>query len=218
MAKERAERDQKEREALEELKMRLESDKQKVEGALAAERALGLDKDALLERSKKREVELEDEVAALQADLDTLDSQLDRVLTHQKESDEKHEALKLAFDQAAEHLVRLEAEQRTWAERDVELAEQLNELQAEGNALREQRDRLEREGEELKNVVLQREEDLARSKERMDAALADYDRKVLVESSNRYVGYDAPCYPTLILWAAISTRARSTVWSRKRGS
>ena len=80
LVKERAERDKQEREALESLKMRLEADKRKVEEDLEAERALALDKDALLERSKKRESELEEEIAALQTDLDTLDSQLDRAL------------------------------------------------------------------------------------------------------------------------------------------
>src|SRR5882672_2403742 len=57
LIRERAERDQREREALESLKMRLEQDKRKVEDDLEAERSLGIDKDALLERSKKREGE-----------------------------------------------------------------------------------------------------------------------------------------------------------------
>jgi hypothetical protein len=68
LIKERAEWDKREREALESLKMALESEKRKVEDELEGERALGLDKDALLERSKRREVELEEEVAALQAE------------------------------------------------------------------------------------------------------------------------------------------------------
>jgi len=58
--------------------MNLEAEKRRVEDALAAERNLAIDKDSLLERSKKRELELEEEVAALHGDLDTLDSQLDR--------------------------------------------------------------------------------------------------------------------------------------------
>lgn len=81
LVKERAERDKQEREALEGLKMRLEAEKGKVEAELEAERALTVDKDALLERSKKHEAELEEEIAALQSDLDTLDNQLDRALS-----------------------------------------------------------------------------------------------------------------------------------------
>jgi myosin protein heavy chain len=185
MAKERAERDQKEKEALESLKMRLEADKKKIESDLEAERALGMDKDDLLERSKRHEAELEEEVRALQSDLDILDSQLDRVLKLQKEADEKHEALKEAFDQAAEHLVRLEAEQKNWGGREVELVEQLNELQADDDSLRAERDSLQKQSDELKNLVLQKEEDINRSKERMEATVADLTRKLNAETSSR---------------------------------
>ncbi|KAI0954365.1 hypothetical protein AcV7_007621 [Taiwanofungus camphoratus] len=187
LAKERAERDQREKEALESLKMRLEAEKSKVEDALEAERALGLDKDSLLERSKKREAELEDEVAALQTDLDTLDSQLDRALKLQKESEEKHETLRQAFDQAAEHLVRLESEQHEWETREVELTEHLDLAQEEIEALRAEKDELQKIGEDLKSLVVQREEDLTRAKERMESTLSDLDGKLSIEMRNRDV-------------------------------
>jgi myosin protein heavy chain len=64
---------------------------------------------------------LEEEVTALQADLDNLDSQLDRALNIQKTSEEKYEALREAFDGAAEHLVRLENEQQSWTAKEGEL-------------------------------------------------------------------------------------------------
>jgi myosin protein heavy chain len=185
LAKERAERDQQEKEALEALKMRLESDKKKVESDLVAERALGLDKDTLLERSKHREAELEQEVADAQAELDTLDGQLDRAVKQRRELEEKHEVLKQAFDQAAEHLVRLESQQKEWGAHEGELVEQLNELQTEGDALRMERDELRKQCEELRNVVLQREEDIARAKERMEVAVADVTRKLTAETSQR---------------------------------
>ncbi|KAH9925965.1 nonmuscle myosin heavy chain b [Fomitopsis serialis] len=185
LAKERAERDQREKEALESLKMRLEADKRKVEDDLEAERALALDKDALLDRSKKREAELEEEVAALQADLDILDSQLDRALKLQKESEEKHETLRQAFDQAAEHLVRLESEQQDWESREVELNEQLDFAQEEIDAIKAERENLEKLSDELKNLVAQREEDLARTKERMESTLSDLGTKLTTESRNK---------------------------------
>ncbi|KAI0056017.1 hypothetical protein BV25DRAFT_1662232 [Artomyces pyxidatus] len=185
LAKERAERDAKEKEALESLKMRLEADKRKVEDALAAERNLSVDKDALLERSKKRELELEEEVAVLQADLDTLDSQLDRALKIQRESEEKHESLRLAFDQAAEHLVRLENEQQTWVQREQELSEMVGDADREIDALKTAREELEKETVELKQLVVQREEDLARAKERMESAISDLDGKLTAELRTR---------------------------------
>ncbi|KAI0319703.1 nonmuscle myosin heavy chain b [Amylostereum chailletii] len=185
LVKERAERDAKEREALEGLRMRLEVDKRKVEDALERERSLGIDKDALLERSKKRELELEEEVAALQADLDTLDSQLDRALQIQKESEEKHESLRQAFDEAAEHLVRLESEQQQWATREAELAQHLGEADQDVDALQTAKQELEKERDDLKQLVAQHEEDLVRTKDRMDAAVADLDGKLNAEHRNR---------------------------------
>ncbi|KAF5353873.1 hypothetical protein D9756_007302 [Leucocoprinus leucothites] len=178
LIKERAERDKKEREALENLKMALESEKNKVEEALEAERALAMDKDALLERSKKRESELEEEVAALQSDLDLLDSQLDRAMKLQKESEEKYESLKEAFDQAAEHLVRMEAEQKEWAEREAELLEELTGAREECDTLLHNQEELRKVGEELKNIAVQQEEDLGRTRERLDSSIRELEGKL----------------------------------------
>ncbi|KAK7014166.1 myosin II heavy chain [Favolaschia claudopus] len=184
LIKERAEREKEEREALESLKMSLEAEKRKVEEELEAERVLALDKDALLERSKKRESELEDEVAALQADIDTLDSQLDRVMKLQKDAEEKHDSLRQMFDQAAEHLVRLETEQKEWAIREEELNAQLLETQDGSDHLRSNLEELRKVGEDLKNLALQREEDLARAKERTDVVIKELTGKLEAESQN----------------------------------
>ncbi|KAF8210095.1 P-loop containing nucleoside triphosphate hydrolase protein, partial [Mycena galopus ATCC 62051] len=178
LIKERAERDKQEREALESLKMSLEAEKRKVEEELEAERGLAMDKDALLERSKKRESELEDDVTALQADIDLLDSQLERVLKIQKETEEKHENLRQMFDQAAEHLVRLETEQKESAAREEELNARLLEAQDGSDHMRTNLDELHKVSEELKNLALQREEDLARAKERTDITVKELEGKL----------------------------------------
>ncbi|KAF8191360.1 nonmuscle myosin heavy chain b [Pholiota molesta] len=145
LVKERAERDKQEREALEKLKMMLEADKRKVEDDLEAERALAVDKDALLERSKQRESDLEDEIAALQADIATLDSQLSRAMRLQKESEDKYENLREAFDQRGAPC-------------------------AVGG---------------LRTLAVQREEDLVRTKERMETTVAELRGKLEVEVKNK---------------------------------
>ncbi|KAG2004634.1 nonmuscle myosin heavy chain b [Coprinopsis cinerea AmutBmut pab1-1] len=185
LAKERAEREKQAKEALETLKMTLEAEKRRVEDQLEAERALGLDKDALLERSKRREAELEEEIGALQTDLDLLDSQLDRALKLQKESEEKHKSLQQAFDQAAEHLVRLEMEQKEWVVRENELLEQIMEAEKEIEELRTGSTELQKVGEELKNLAMQREEDIARTKERADVMLQEMEGKLKSETQSR---------------------------------
>jgi myosin heavy chain 9/10/11/14 len=161
--------------------MRLEVEKRKIEDALEAERNLAVDKDALLERSKKRELELEEEVTALQGDLDTLDSQLDRALKMQKEGEDKHEALRQAFDEAAEHLVRLEGEQREWACREEELLKRLASTDRDQDDLHRERDDLQEEATELRRQLAQREEDLARIKERTEATVSELDVKLKSE-------------------------------------
>ncbi|KAH7919841.1 nonmuscle myosin heavy chain b [Leucogyrophana mollusca] len=185
LVKERAERDQRERETLQNVKMALEAEKRRVEEDLEAERALALDKDALLERSKHREAELEEEIVALHADLDVLDSQLDRALKLQKEGDEKHETLRVAFDQAAEHLVRLESEQQEWRSKETALSELLASVQDEMTQLQDQRDELQKLNEEFASVVSQREEDLARVKERSELSVNDLQLKFDAELRNR---------------------------------
>lgn len=167
--------------------MTLEADKRRVEDQLESERNLNVDKDALLERSKRRESELEEEIAAMQTDLELLDSQLDKALERQKASEEKYETAKAAFDQAAEHLVRLEMEQKEWETRENELLDQIAEADKEIEILRSGTGELQKVGEELKNLALQREEDVARTKERADVMLQELEGKLRSETQSRYV-------------------------------
>ncbi|KAI0039953.1 hypothetical protein FA95DRAFT_1652369 [Auriscalpium vulgare] len=175
----------KEKEALESLKMRLESEKRRVEDALEAERSLALDKDMLLKRSKDRERDLEEEVGLLKLDIDTLESQLNRALRMQHESEESHKALRAAFGQAAEHLVNLESEQQERASRETELSTQLGKAEQEIETLQREQDELVKEKFDLNELTKQHREDLDRAKERLDAAIRDREEKLSVESRNR---------------------------------
>jgi myosin protein heavy chain len=188
--------------------MRLESEKRKIEDTLAAERNLAVDKDSLLERSKNRELELEEEVVALQGDLDTLDSQLDRALKMQKESDDKHEALRQAFDEAAEHLVRLEGEHRQWASREEELLKRMASTDRDQDDLHQERDDLQKETTELRRQLAQREEDLSRIRERMDAAVSELDVKLSSEVQAQYVDpYTSRSFVSISYSSVTSRRA-----------
>ncbi|KAF8908080.1 P-loop containing nucleoside triphosphate hydrolase protein [Gymnopilus junonius] len=187
LIKERSEREKRERETLERLKMTLEAEKRKVEDELEAERVLAIDKDALLERSKKRESELEEEIVALQADISTLDSQLTRAMRLQKESEEKYEKLREAFEQAADHLVRLEQGENASTEREIQLKDELKKAQEDIDVLQTDLDQLQRVSEELRSLALQREEDLARTRERMDESVKELRGKLDIETRNRFV-------------------------------
>lgn len=187
LVKERAERDQRERENLENVKMTLEAEKQTVIKELEAERVLVLDKDQLLKRSKDREVELEEEIVALHADLDVLDSQLDRALQLQKEGDEKYEKLRQAFNQAAEHLVRLESEQNEWRIKEAEFVVLHSAMERNVLQMQKERDELQRSNEDLTTSVSQREEDLTRLKDRAEASTNELQAKVQAELQTMWV-------------------------------
>ena len=181
LVKERAEREQREKENLENVKMALEAEKQKIVKELEAERALTLDKDSLLQRSKQREIELEEEIVALHTDLDVLDSQLDRTLVRQKETDEKHEQLRQAFDQAAEHLVRLESQQNEWKKKETEFTDLLSEMETGMGQLQDERDELQKLNEDFTTLVSQRDEDFARLKERSETSTNELQLKLAAE-------------------------------------
>jgi myosin protein heavy chain len=181
LIKERAERDQREKENLENMKMTLEAEKQRIVKELDAERALTLDKDSLLQRSKQREIELEEEIVALHTDLDVLDSQLDRALLRQKETDEKHDNLRQAFDQAAEHLVRLEGQQNEWKRKEAEHAGLLSLMETNMGQLRDERDELQKLNENFTTLVSQRDEDFARLKERSEVSTNELQSKLAGE-------------------------------------
>ncbi|KAG9311336.1 myosin II heavy chain [Chiua virens] len=181
LIKERAERDQREKENLAKMKMALEADKLKIAQELEAERALTVDKDTLLERTKRREVELEEEIVALHADLDVLDSQLDRALLRQKEADEKHENLRQAFDQAAEHLVQFESQQNEWKKQETEFAELVATMESSMTQLQDERDELQRLNEDFTTLVSQHDEDFARLKERSEASTNELQLRLTAE-------------------------------------
>jgi myosin protein heavy chain len=197
LVRERAERDKQERETLEKLQMALEAEKRKVEDDLEAERALTLDKDALLERSKQREADLEEEVNALQSDINTLDSQVNRAMCLQKESEEKYENLREALDQAADHLGRLEQELQLRDERELGLQEQLRRTSDELDVLQSDLERQHKVSQNLEGILSQREEWLARAKEREQSAISELREKVEIEIANKYCFSKISCFRKL---------------------
>lgn len=185
MVTERAERDQKEREALEALKFQLESEKRKIEEQLISERSLLLDKDQVLARSKERESALEDDLAALQSDVDLLEGQLEKALASQKATEQAHAELKLAFDQAADHLLRLEAEQKAWKEKEDTFMRDLSKHSTNAEQFRTERQVIVTERDDLSRKLQEKEQDLDRAHKRMMTAVQEVEAKLLAEANGR---------------------------------
>ena len=185
MVTERAERDQKEREALETLKFQLESEKRKIEEQLESERTLLLDKDQLLARSKERESALEDDLAALQGDVDLLEGQLEKAIASQKATEQAHAELKTAFDQAADHLLRLEAEQKAWKAKEDNFMRDLSKHSTNAEQLRSERQAFVAERDDLARKLQEKEQDLDRAHKRMLAAVQEVEAKLSAEAKGR---------------------------------
>jgi myosin protein heavy chain len=186
IARVQAERDQQEKEALEKLRSQLELEKRKVEEELEVERGVAVDKDLLLERSKKREAELEQIVSDLQSDLDDLDSQLDRVMKAREATEAKYEAMRDAFNTASEHLTRLEEDEKVWKTKEEELLDDVRKAMESNDVVGKRKEELDKEMSEMKFLVQQREEDLVRAKERHEKAVTDLEGKLSNELKARW--------------------------------
>jgi len=172
LAKERAERDLREKEVLEALKARLQAEKNQVELDLDAERALVVEKHAQLQTSLAKNVELEEEISDLKQEMELLDTHLDTALKLRKESEEKREMLRQAFDEAADHLIRLQDEQKKWTMKEGEVSEKLREAEIDIEELRDAINALQMEKNNLAQRVVELEEDLERTKERTEDSVA----------------------------------------------
>ena len=158
--------------------MQLEQEKRKVEEQLEAERAFALEKDALLERSKKQEGELEEEILAMQADLEAVDSQLERALAGHKAMEENFRVAKMNFEEASQHLQRLEGAEREWKVKEVELGEALRKATMELEDLAHAKDDLGKTEDDLRRSLKEKEEDISRVRERLESTIGDLEAKL----------------------------------------
>lgn len=178
LAKERAERDIQEKRKLEELKLSLESESRRVQEALDSERALSLDKDALLARSKEREAQLEEELSGMQEDLDTLDSQLERALAAQQAGEDRFNELQAAFQEASQHAVSLETTLETLKRNQTLGTRELEEKADEIAALSASKASLLAQVTELTRSLAERDEDHKRSMTRLQLAQTELQGKL----------------------------------------
>lgn len=185
LAQERSQRDVQEKQKLEELKLSLESDKRKVQEALDSERALNLDKDVLLARSKEREIELEEDLASLQEDLDTLDSQLERALSAQQAGEDRFNELQAAFQDASQHVVSLEAALEAFKADQGSATKELEAKAAEIAALSSSKSALSVQVSELTRALAEKDEDHERAKSRLQGAHQEMQSKLSLLAKER---------------------------------
>ncbi len=181
MAKEREQRDQAEKQRLEDLRASLVAEKEKVELDLSSERQIGREKDGMLERSKVRQAELLEKITELEGDVDVLDGEREQALATAAKAKEQLAQVQRDFDQLVEQAALLEKEGSDWRSRESELLKELNTRFTAHSKLEDNKAVLARQVEELQRSVAQKEETLRRAKERADLNASELEKRLQLE-------------------------------------
>ncbi|KEI42255.1 uncharacterized protein L969DRAFT_97785 [Mixia osmundae IAM 14324] len=154
-AKNEAVREKQERDKLEAVQATLRAERRQIEDALQAERALTLEKDTHLLRSKEKEAALYQSVTEMQKDIDYLESQLTVTLESLKTAEIKSDELESLHNSTQARMAQLEQEQVKWQQqadamsnRAENTTEQWKALNVEKAALTAQLAQLEQQGRE----------------------------------------------------------------------
>lgn len=181
MAKERAERDEKERKRLEDLRSSLLAEKEKVENDLSSERNLAVQKDDMLKRSKEREAELQERVSELEAELA-------KVNVLRKEADaagEQHRdnlvKTKHKHDQLQEQIRMLEKESVSVKQREAELLRQAKDRASAHSKLENEKIKLAAELDDFRRDISKRDDQSKRAKEKSDGHAAELQKALADE-------------------------------------
>ncbi|CAO1620791.1 unnamed protein product [Sympodiomycopsis kandeliae] len=184
LANERAERDQKEREALEALRFNLQNEKAKVEEQLASERALLSDKDELLTRSKAREASLEEEFTGMQSEMEKLETRLEQMVAALKDAEAARDEHKTSGQRALEKLGALEAAEKEWKSRETTLTSDLGTHTSKNQTLLAERDSLAAAKTDLERQVKERREDFDRHQKRHTTRISELEGLLATEQGS----------------------------------
>jgi len=183
LAKERAERDEAEKVRLADLQTRLQVEKQTIEASLAAERQTALEKDGLLQRSKQTESELQEEVQALQGDIDMLEEHLEAAETARLAAEARSSDIRAEFEAKMK-------QNEDFQERDLANQHKLAEASERLLAVKQALAQVEREKAELQAKLMESsklaertKDDLVRIKGRLREIESEAEVKVKTEKN-----------------------------------
>lgn len=183
MAKERAERDEAERQRLEELRAGLLGEKEKMARDLEAERDLGREKELMLERSKIREAELLEKIEELEKDNELLDKEREQAVMTADRIKEKLAQVQGNFEALVEQASLLEKQGSDWQKREAELLKDFKERSSTYAKMEREKKDLEGQVGDLKREVNSKEEAMKRLKERLEATRIESEKRLAMEKS-----------------------------------
>ncbi|KIY33284.1 myosin heavy chain [Cryptococcus gattii E566] len=188
MAKERAERDEAERQRLEELRAGLLGEKEKMARDLEAERDLGREKELMLERSKIREAELLEKIEELEKGNELLDKEREQAVMTADRIKEKLAQVQGNFEALVEQTSLLEKQGSDWQKREAELLKDFKERSSTYAKMEREKKDLEGQVGELKREVNSKEEAMKRLKERLEASRIESEKRLAMEKSKAQSG------------------------------
>ena len=106
-------------------------------------------------------------------------------MANHKATEEKYETLRVAFEEAAEHLIRFEAEQKERKLEHEELSQSLQVAEEKVEDLQSERDELRKLSEDSKGQLGGQKEDLAQARDKTESTITDLEAKLITESRNR---------------------------------
>lgn len=176
--REKADREAAERAKLEQARAELEAERAAIEQSLITERALVLERDSALERSREREAKLAEQLAAAEADVETVDRQLERALEAKKQLDERVARLDAAYANQARLLETLQHAQAVWKAKEAELASQTSVKTAEWDRLVLERDTDRAALVDLRRQLSETAQDRKREEDRLNLVVGSLERRL----------------------------------------
>lgn len=184
MIKERAERDEAEKKRLEELKIALLSEKEKVEADLLAERDLAVEKDEMLKRAKEHEAQLQERVAELEAELEKVETARSEVSATGEKQRDALTKLQHKHDQLAQQISMLEKNELSWRNREAELLRTAKDRTAAHTKLENDKLAVERQLEDLRRDIGTKDEATRRAADKKASEISEL-QKLLAEEKKK---------------------------------
>lgn len=175
-AQDRAERDATEKVKLEELRLSLQADKERVEKDLEAERYLMQEKDELLVRSKTAQAGQVERIAQLEAEIEKLEAARDEASVQRDAEAAAHSKLQSKYNGLAEQVRVLEKEGAEARQRETDLLAQSRDKSAAHAVLENEMLALAKEMDELRRSMGDREEAGRRAREKRDGEVDELKR------------------------------------------
>lgn len=122
-----------ERQKVEEDRRRADNEVHRIQQTLESERALALDKEEIFKRLQLRESELNEKLAGAIADQESLEDQLDDLISAKKTAEEELDLRRTQLEQAGQIISRLEAEKKGLQQEVNDLDSQLEHLEKSHN-------------------------------------------------------------------------------------